>query len=247
MRILTWNICCLPKKINPYHNPKKAINKIIDKILRLNPEVVKLQEVFDYDIQNKVINGLENNGYNIHISDKEHNFISKDGLLTASKYPIIDTCEYTFRNKTSIEYMIDKGILSTQIHYPTMYNQNKYNTLCLHNTHIQSDSMYGFSKECKEIRNKQFEETYQYLSEFNGPQIFSGDLNNDFNDKELNEMIDNLSLVKNNDKIVTFEEHDEQLDYILVSPHIKDLVIGYGLHGTALSDHYPLYMDIKAN
>lgn len=239
MRILTWNICCLPKKINAYHNPKKAIEGILNKINNLNPTVIKLQEVFDYKIQEKTVDRLKKSGYNVHISDNDHNFISKNGLLTATRYPIISTNEYVFKNKTSVEYMIDKGIITTGIQYP-----NNDSMLYLHNTHIQSDSMYGFYKECKEIRDKQFEETIEYIKTYGDvSQIFSGDFNDDFDDLNLNEMIQMINFQKNPHKIITFPEHHTQLDYILIN--MKDPnKVEFKICNTKLSDHYPFYVDI---
>ena len=53
MKILSWNIACLPNIINIY-NPKKRFSKIVDMIMKANVDIVCLQEVFDYDIQKKL-------------------------------------------------------------------------------------------------------------------------------------------------------------------------------------------------
>jgi endonuclease/exonuclease/phosphatase family metal-dependent hydrolase len=242
MRLLTWNICCLPRQLNLYHNPNNVIDKIIEKILSYNPDIINLQEVFDKRIHTNVVNTLIKNKYNVHTSEwNKGNYISKNGLLTATKYNIIKKQEYDYVNKTSVEYMISKGILTTHINTP--HNKDLY----IHNTHIQSNSMIGFLKRCKMIRDKQFIECFDYFkNNFNDDKkhIFAGDFNDDFDDASLNEMIKNLKMKKNENKEITFPGIKQQLDYILTN---LDCNTNFIVDETKLSDHYIAVMDFEIN
>lgn len=244
LRILTWNVCCLPRRINLYHNPKNVIHNIIDQILDTKSDIIKLQEVFDFNIQKKIIKALLRNNYKIQIVNKStsphNNMISPNGLLTAvkKKYPITYQSHHEFQNYTSVEYFINKGIITSQIQHPEL------GIITLHNTHIQSDSMIGFENRCKMIRNKQFDEVVEYINSFSAHNfsIFSGDLNDDFTDSNLISMIDNINMKGNHEKIITFPSDESQLDYILINtPH----TISYKTILSNLSDHYPLIADIK--
>ena len=68
MKILSWNLTCLPNIINIYSNPKKRFSKIVDMIMKANGGFC-LQEVFDYDIQKKIKENLKNH-YNIYHESK---------------------------------------------------------------------------------------------------------------------------------------------------------------------------------
>ena len=47
MRILSWNICCLPNYINLYQNPNCVIDNIIRTISYFKADFICLQEIFD--------------------------------------------------------------------------------------------------------------------------------------------------------------------------------------------------------
>lgn len=244
MRILSWNIACLPREINLFKNPRKSITQILDKIFSFNPDIVKLQEVFDFKIQDYLLNELIASGYNNHVSiDDKNNWMSKNGLLTSTKYPVIKKKEYTFKNYTSVENFINKGILTTEI-----YNSDFDKNIFCHNTHIQSDSMIGIYKKCREYRNLQYNETLEYFknNDFNDNQIhiLSGDLNEDYNNDNLVNLIDDLTFKTyyNNEKIITFPYDDRQLDYIITNISKPK---NYLKSGCDLSDHNILILDIE--
>ena len=166
MKIISWNICCLPRKLNLYHNPNKNIIKIIDTIFRLNPTIILLQEVFDLKIQDTIVRNLEKNSYYCHVSENLP-IISSNGLLTASKKPILNMDLYKFKNNTSVEFFIEKGIQKTKIDGVTIYN-----------THIQSNSMIGMYSRCRHYRYGQYKETIDFIDS-SEPLVFGGDLNED--------------------------------------------------------------------
>lgn len=265
MKIITWNIACLPKLVNLYRNPsKKVVTSILDKIDNTHADIIKLQEVFDYKVQTRVADHLRGKGYNLHYCEQDNTCyksitMSKNGLVTASKYPILDTNLYEFQNNTSVEAMIQKGILTTAVAHPI------HGPINLHNTHIQSDSLLGLYSKCRKVRKKQYRELNYYINSFGvcEKHIISGDFNEDFHDCHLEEMIENIKYDThmNDKKIVTFPECNRQLDYILCSnfgssnhmhlyddfnfvPSDRDVKIKYSVDKNDISDHYMLSANI---
>ena len=247
MKIITWNIACLPKLINFYRKPsKKIVTQILDKIDSKNADIIKLQEVFDYKIQKLVTNHLLEKDYNLHFSEHDKTCyksitMSKNGLVTASKYPILDTNIYEYKHNTSVELMIQKGILTTKIDHPY------YGSINLHNTHIQSDSLLGMYSKCKKIRAKQYKELNTYINNFSNDDkhIISGDLNEDYENINLQKMIENLTYdtKTNNDKIITFPFCSRQLDYIVYC-NFSEYNVKYEVDNNSISDHFLLSSQI---
>ena len=110
MKILTWNIAALPSKINILGNPLYRLTGILDKIYQQAPQVICLQEVFDYKFQEKIIDELKHQGYYTHQSKKK-GLISKNGLLTATQDNIRFSTEKDYSMFTGAEYLIKKGLL----------------------------------------------------------------------------------------------------------------------------------------
>ena len=180
LSILTWNIACLPRKLNFFRNPIKQIDNIIRQINNLNCDIICLQEVFDFDIQKKIIYNFENN------------IISKNGLIIASKYNLSNNNYLDYSNFTGPECFIKKGLISSTI--------NTTNTdIIIHNTHMQSDSMGDkMINYCSKIRHKQYFEILKNLNNTNTNtntndiNILCGDINDDYDYYKLKSFIDNL-------------------------------------------------------
>ena len=233
MRILSWNIAGLPSKINILGDPVKKIPQMLDKILEVKPQVLCLQEVFCYKLQDKLNQELNNQGYNIHIS-KNQGIISKNGLLTATQENISYKTEIDYSMYTGAEYLIKKGILTT---YIKDFNTN----ILIHNTHLQSNSIYNMQKICSRVRQKQKGELIQHLKknifDFN---ILCGDLNDDFNSLEHQTFLKNLpfsKIVSNPNKIITFPKYKAQLDYIIINKKIKVKYDKIDVTTQNISDH----------
>lgn len=239
-RIISWNIACLPNKINFFRNPNKKINSIIDKVLELDANIICLQEVFDFDIMEKVRTELEKENYNMHTSKKE-GLISKNGLLTATKNEMLDTYEIDFSMYTGAEYLIKKGILTSKINY-------KHQDILIHNTHLQSNSIYTLDDLCCSVRQKQKEEMYSYLeNNKNKINVLAGDLNDDLNTVEHQDLLKHIpfsEIVHNTEKLLTFPKYKEQLDYIIIN---KKFGANYWCENTfdnKLSDHNIIGVDL---
>ena len=217
MRILSWNIAGLPSKINILGNPVKKIPQMLDKILEVKPQVICLQEVFCYKLQDKLNQELNNQGFNTHTS-KNHGLISKNGLLTATQKPISYQTERDYSMYTGAEYLIKKGILTTQI-------QDSNKNILIHNTHLQSNSIYRMKKICSTVRQEQKKELIQHLKKnIFDLNILCGDLNEDIYSLEHQKFLKKLpfsKVVSNPEKIITFPKYKEQLDYIICNQKLK--------------------------
>lgn len=243
-RILTWNIACLPKGINPYRNPKGVINGIIDAILGYKPDVIALQEVFDYNIQRQLQNVLHvHNGYNVHVSPPmsvPYSSIHHNGLMTATPHRICYGTTYNYQHSTSVELLIRKGILTTEIE---MDNGCR---MYIHNTHMQSDSMIGMERPTEKTRRKQFKELTEHMTGMHGKnQIVCGDLNEDYQYVVNSQLVQVHGLVHNDAKLITFPEDKQQLDYIMPYCGISDMPRYSVDQCDELSDHYMLICDIN--
>lgn len=232
LKIISWNICGLPKKINFFHNPNKKINLVIDKLLQLNSDVICLQEVFDYGLRKKIIDKLEENSYNIHFNDsgKCKSMMSSNGLLTASKYNIIGTDLLNYTTGSGYDFFIKKGILTVSIYHPILKE------IEIHNTHMQSD-VFPFCCIGRWSRKKQFIEAVDYM-DLSKNSIFLGDLNDDFSSTRLNNFRIKSCMVSNDYRIPTFPSLNNQYDYIFTNiPKIERKYYEIDVVSELLSDH----------
>ena len=217
MKILTWNVAALPSKINILGNPLNRLHSMLDKLCYASPNIICLQEVFDFKFQKKLSAELTNLGYQIHTSQPE-GIISKNGLLTATLDDIVYEYERDYSMYTGAEYLIKKGILTTHINH-------KNNKILIHNTHLQSNSIYHMESICTKVRQKQKKEVIQQLKRnIYHLNILCGDLNDDFLTLEHQNFLTNLpfsSITSNPNKIITFPKFKEQLDYIILSDDIE--------------------------
>ena len=216
MKILTWNVAALPSKINILGNPLHRLTGILDKIYQQTPQVICLQEVFDYKFQGKIINELKLQGYHIHNS-KKAGLISKNGLLTATQDKINFAREIDYSMYTGAEYLIKKGLLTT-------YIKHQKKKILIHNTHLQSNSIYHMEKICTQVRQKQKKEVINQLKkDVFHLNILCGDLNDNFSTLEHHNFLKNLpfsEITTNTNKITTFPKYKEQLDYIILSDNL---------------------------
>ena len=51
MKIVTWNIACLPRYLNIFSNPMNRIASILNKLSKYDADIICLQEVFDKNIR----------------------------------------------------------------------------------------------------------------------------------------------------------------------------------------------------
>ena len=235
MKILTWNLACLPKNINFFRNPHNVIDKIIDTLLEKNADVIFLQEVFDKDIETKIKNRFMKYNYNFD-SVTDYKQMSSNGLVTLTKYQIENTDLYEFENYTSVEYFIKKGILVTKTKNPDLF---------LFNTHIQSDGLNIMYYRCKTMRTLQYKEFSEYVNELpeTSKVVLGGDYNEDLNEENFKDFVKDVKfkLTVNKDKMITFPYEKRQLDYIMANFGKQS----FDVHQSELSDHYLFESNLK--
>ena len=200
-----------------------SINKCVKDILKLEADVIALQEVI-LDKSNKhlsklIVDKLKGN-YIFYTTLKISNK-SNYGITIISKYPIKDNFYYLYEYQDSEKRVIIGAkikikskiywILNTHLHYETKTN------------------------------NKQLTELYDLVGKLNRKNlILMGDLNITPNNKSLKNLYDFFHTYKLENN--TFS--NKILDYILVSKNIKSKfnieTIDY-----KVSDHKPVILDIK--
>ena len=123
-----------------------------------------------------------------------------------------------------------------------------------HNTHIQSDALFGRATEYNEntrtARQLQYHEAKNYLTEefsfHTENHIFLGDFNEDYYDCHLNGLTKLLGLHHNYRKVITNPYDNTQKDYIFLNNRLKRDACNCDFTPitSSISDHYPLILDI---
>ena len=229
LNIITWNICALSKYINLYSNPENRIENIVTKIIKFNPDIICLQEVFSTNIQKYLIEYFED--YNCIHSNNWYLKLN-GGLFIASKYEIIFSDELIYKNATGEDALSCKGILICNI----IVNNEM---ISIFNTHLNANSIFARSNTCKLIRQKQIEELVNFIkknkSQYN---ILCCDANIDMKDDLYILMVSklkDLSFNTNHPNLITFPSANMQLDYCFCSNNLNYKInIDYDLN---LSDH----------
>ena len=228
MRIISWNVSCLPKLINPYMNPFNNIKNILFLLKKEDVDIICLQEVFD----NSIIDILIKELCNYYYFKLDNYFFWKDGLIIFSKFKIQNTKFKKFKNCHGFENIISKGILSVLV-YDTVSKKN----IWIHNTHLQASNNLFSKKKSVNIRKKQLLEINDYFNTISTTDhILCGDFNIFFKDlKNYKFFFDNYNFNKN--ELITFPAYNQQFDYILYSFNCK---INYEIIKNNFSDHYLL-------
>ena len=239
LRIITWNIAALPKLINPYSNPFRRLEEILNKLLSTNADVICLQEVFCYKVRFQIEKCMKQKDLFVHYSNEANKFIPKNGLMIISKYPILETREMNYNKSLGMEKWVNKGVISVKLRSPD------FTDIWVHNTHTQSDTKFWITSYSEYIRNIQFSLLKDYLFSFEESldlQFLIGDLNDEYN--IIKQMFSYYHM--NQKSIHTFPKKKKQLDYILVNNKELDTTY-YQIDCTEdkTSDHNILVCDIK--
>jgi endonuclease/exonuclease/phosphatase family metal-dependent hydrolase len=230
MKILTWNIACLPRIINILRNPKNVINQIIDKIEEEKPNIVCLQEVFDYGIREQLEYYFKKNNYNTYYSEDNFCCLPKNGLFIASNFPISYMNELDYYNREGLECLINKGVLTIGVYHPSGKE------IIIHNTHMQSDTMLwhkGISTNCRRKQNLQLN---NYLNRYKSKtQFLIGDLNDTYEYVKQNNYFEKCFI--NLNEIITYPSTKKQLDYIICNTNYETDFRTICVKENSISDH----------
>ena len=131
MKVISWNICCLPNPINLYQNPKCVIENIIDTLKYFKADFICLQEIFDRTCIERIKKSMSN--YNIIYDTKGPKSAINSGLMILSKYPLVDYGFHEFKSKCGEDRLSCKGF---------MYGVYKYKDehILMYNTHLNNDT-----------------------------------------------------------------------------------------------------------
>lgn len=200
-RILTFNICHYPT------SSFSRINTILEEILSERSSIICLQGVFDYSIQQKIAEYLEKHAYHIHFSTDKSKIIPKNGLLTASIFPITDRAEMDFNKAVGLEYFINKGVLTTTIEHPI------YGICEIHNTDLQSDHKFCLKSTSTKCRDEQIYSLRTYINPIDPekPHCLVGSLKTDYLTIRDKHFIAHLI----NHRVLFTQDKKNQTDYIL--------------------------------
>lgn len=259
MKILTLNIWGAP-----YAKHRSArIKKICEEVKRLDPDILLFQEVYLAGNRQELIAGLVDRWRH------HHHFPSAlvgSGLLTMSKYPIVDAVFYKYRMQGKPDdlmrgdYYAGKGIGLTRIDTPN-------GTIDVYNSHTHAQYEPDNDNEYAAYTETNLYEAARFIDSQSGasPVVLCGDLNTRPDQAgyriitQLGSLVD-ASLYVNQSHIATFSANspysagspDQCLDYVLVrNIGIKtvDLAMTARLSDEALaySDHYGLLTEISMN
>ena len=239
MKIISWNIACLPELYNLFGTPKYRIENIINEIEKIDPDIFCLQEVFSKKARERLL---------IYFSKKYHIQMSRNprslmlnmiglsgGLFIASKYPIIESYYHIYQDACGEDWFSEKGFLHIVV-------KKKKKRISIINTHLNADSICSMKDTGSKIRMKQIYDILSYISQKNKSDynLICGDLNENYISKLINTI--NYSLKKsfkyiyiNSNIFITCES--EQLDYIIIYGDIKRKVVYNVISSIILSDH----------
>ena len=155
MKIISWNVCCLPDYANLYQNPKYVIENIVNILENIKADVICLQEIFDtYSIE--IIKSRLSN-YNIIYDTKGPKSFINSGLMMLSKHPILNYGYHEYSSKCGEDRLSCKGFL---------YCVYKYNNkdVVVYNTHLNNDTpIFNIYSDSIKIINKQLTQLFIHV------------------------------------------------------------------------------------
>lgn len=254
MKIISWNIACLPNIFNKYSNPEERKRNILKFLIKENADIICLQEIFKNSIRNFIKKELEKVGYKIKTSH-EMSYINigfSGGLMIATKDDIIE-CEYIkYRDTLGEDFFANKGCLyiKTKLGYR------------IFNIHLQAKPEMRFcwqKRELREIQRCQIKQTIEFIRrKINSKKI---DINNkniyimgDFNIKPGSEIIRYLRdelMEKTNYGVINLSEMEPttiwkiKLDWIFGIIKIFENTKYKVFNNNKDSDHFPIRLIIN--
>lgn len=248
MKILSWNVACLPKIWNKFGNPKYKKESILRFIISGDFSVICLQEIFDNTVRNFIQNELIKHGYHVKTSfgirgSSIFNIGFSGGLLFASKTPIVHFEYKKFSKSLGEDYFARKGFMFVQL----LDNSNFIVT------HLQAKPQIHFcwenSKSLEGVKESQISELVDFV-ELNNINISKfyliGDLNltpNSYLVKYLFRLFANIGILLtdlgNNSSTTIW---NIKLDWIIGVPILteKNFTVHYQIND---SDHYPISLN----
>lgn len=153
----------------------ERLNALPSELLKVDADIIALQEVFFKKHQNFLVNQLKKTYPFISITQREGLKLS-GGLMLFSKFPMSDIVHTPLRDNRPIDEMmvICKKIISCNVKIPKL---GQIHILNIHTTsggflHQQDENLII------KIRNNQINQAYNFVNQFsNIPSMIVGDLN----------------------------------------------------------------------
>jgi endonuclease/exonuclease/phosphatase family metal-dependent hydrolase len=138
IRLLTYNLAMLPlfTGIAKKERARAFINEICN---HRHYDILCLQEIFDEEIRQQLVNGLKDRYPYMVEKSSDHDIFNEDsGLFFASRFPILRHTYREFYAKSigTWDALVDKGLFIACLKLGTDDNQR---ILHIYNAHLQSD------------------------------------------------------------------------------------------------------------
>ena len=233
--IMTYNIDGLFCHYNS-HRIKALIKDIISIIKNKDIDIFCFQEVWHYDLHNKIIELAvkENLNYAFPSNKKRYWLGESSGLITLSRFLIKDQQIYTYENRIGACALTNKGA-----QYLTV-KLNNHKDLNIINTHLQS-SHHNYFQDFQHVTFKQIKELIENCP-FND-FVVTGDLNLDYNYLK-NNLKGEINFFKNYKRIITCPYSQEHLDHFLYKG-VYNLLTENKIIDIHNSDHLPFILTIN--
>lgn len=181
LNIVTYNVWGLPPLFKG--SAPKRFELIGKELQKQNLDIICLQEMWDKQTA-KIIDTLS---YPFCANGGRYPGLrNASGLVTLSRYPIIEEAFYPFKDSSLIERIVKKGVLRTCIATP-------YGEVEVLNVHMCSDSETSVAK-ANAIRMKQVREIISIIESLSNdrPVIVLGDFNVSDGDQDSELLLQNL-------------------------------------------------------
>ncbi len=236
LKIVQYNI-----KARPYIDdiPYRLLrvgkyNKIPNILNLINADVIVLNEAFSDVIVNNIKKRLAY-PYSTNLLNYKTNKITNGGVIIFSKYPIITTTNYCFKNSENVDSWAAKGVQYAKIDKSGQI----YNIFATH-----TNASYN-GKKCI-ARVNQISEIRDFIKSMNisigEPLILAGDMNIEYGNDEYLSMLNTISVVNAGNTTPTTTD-EKLIDYILYSKYHKQpttVVSTVEKVHNKISDHYPV-------
>ena len=261
LRILSYNIKCLPRIIRrAHHYPLKRAPIIPQYVIEENPDIVVFQEAFDGAADRILKKKLKAKyPYILGPVNKKAGFKINGGVLICSKYPMRKLGTVQYSQCDDFDCWARKGVMLVEV------------TIGNHTFQIAGTHMNGGGSVA--LKTSQYREMGNLVKEFarpGVPQFCVGDYNtSNLEPQYYNALISNMDAEDgpisgdlqvtndhlNNDMEEDFNPKDRNIiDYILYRPNgirpqkmtrtIKQYCYPWMKGHDDLSDHYALVMDL---
>jgi len=230
LSILTLNTWALPVKLSG-HDQVKRFEMLPDELLRIDADIVCLQECFAQDLRKSLCRSLDNKYETL----SDHKCYRRSmllllmdcygGLMTFSKYPIVEELFFKFPlvgKSRIVERIGSKGFLVS-----TIAIDGKY--IHVVNTHLYA----GTDQKAKSHRERQLHYMNQVIDSIQGATgydiVLTGDLN--INHSAINDSYDNTAEANLYHKLIRDGHYNDAVSKVSESDYTMNISLNPYAHG----------------